>query len=242
MDQCDILAAIPLFNALSRAELDEIAGALIERRVQANSTIVEEGTFGQYMYLICEGEVKVSKMSDDGREKVLEILGPGAFFGEMTLVDCLPRSASVKATKDCQLLALSRSDFVAILRRMPDICFELLRELSRRLRVVNDEVRGLLFDRVEGRTRQIMRRLATRPVPGRPDMRSTPAITHQQLADLVGTSRETITRVVKTLKRRGAIVQQGKYYQIHVDDGAPPTAPEVPPDAGMQRREGRSSA
>lgn len=214
MDKREVLRSIPLFRLISDTDMTEIAELLIERRYLARATIFEEGSVGEYMYVIREGQVKVSKMSDDGREKVLEMLGPGDFFGEMALLDRAPRSASVKATTDCVLLALSRNDFIALLRRNPEISLELVRELARRLRETDEEVRGLLFERVEGRTRRVLRRMATTPAPGRPHLLSTGSVTHQQLADLVGTSRETITRVVKSLKRRGWLDQDGKHYLI----------------------------
>ena len=214
MDKREVLRSIPLFRMINEADLTEIAELLIERRYLSRATIFEEGSVGEYMYVIREGQVKVSKMSDDGREKVLEMLGPGDFFGEMALLDRAPRSASVKATTDCVLLALSRNDFIALLRRNPEISLELVRELARRLRETDEEVRGLLFERVEGRTRRVLRRMATQPAPGRPHLLSTGSVTHQQLADLVGTSRETITRVVKSLKRRGWLDQDGKHYLV----------------------------
>lgn len=214
MDRRNALKSIPLFRGLPESDLEDIAGLLIERRYPARTTVFEEGSIGEYMYVLQEGEVKVSKISDDGREKVLEVLGPGAFFGEMALLDREPRSASIKANTDCVLLALSRTDFIGLLRKTPEISLELLRELTRRLRETDEDVRGLIFERVEGRTRRVLRRIATQPAPGRPDFLATASVTHQQLAEMVGTSRETITRVVKGLKRRGWLDQEGKHYLI----------------------------
>jgi CRP-like cAMP-binding protein len=217
-DRREVLRSIPLFRALSDKDLAEIAELLIERRFRARATVFEEGTVGEYMYVIREGQVKVSKMSDDGREKVLEILGEGDFVGEMALLDQSLRSASVKSVTDCVLLALSRADFMALLRRNPEIALELIKEQTRRLRETDEEVRGLLFERVEGRTRRVLRRMATQAASGYPDKLATEAVTHQQLADVVGTSRETITRVVKSLKRRGWLAQYGKQYVILKED------------------------
>jgi CRP-like cAMP-binding protein len=217
-DRTELLRSVPLFRGLTDKDLYEIAELLIERRFRARATVFEEGTVGEYMYVIREGQVKISKMSDDGREKILEIFGPGDFFGEMALLDQAPRSASVKSSTDCVLLALSRNDFMALLRRNPEIALELIREQTRRLRETDEEVRGLLFERVEGRTKRVLRRMATQSVAGFPDKGATDAVTHQQLADLVGTSRETITRVVKSLKRRGWLAQAGKQYVLLKDE------------------------
>ena len=214
----EALRAIPLFRELEEGDLGDIADLLIERKFLKDSTIFEEGVPGDYMYLIQEGQVKVTKMSDDGREKILEFLSDGDFVGEMALLDREVRSASVKTTRPCVLLALSRQDFLGLVRRSPDISLELLRALSRRLRETDEQIRGLLFERVEGRTRRILARLARDPIPGQPGRLATQSMTHQQLADLVGTSRETSTRVIKELKDEGWLIQSGKRYLVPADD------------------------
>ncbi len=217
-DRFESLRTIPLFHSLGEHELRGIAALLIDRKFPKGATILEDGVGGDHMYVIQQGQVKVTKMSDEGREKILEILGEGDFFGEMALLDREPRSASVKTTRACVLLALSRGDFLSLLRRNTELSMELIRVLSRRLCEANEQVRGLLFERVEGRMRRVLNRLATDPVPDHPGRRTTPALTHQQLADLVGTSRETITRVLKELKGQGWLEQRGKCYHLPVSD------------------------
>jgi CRP-like cAMP-binding protein len=208
------LRAIPLFANLDEKDLIDIAGLLIERKFPRDAVIFEEGTLGDYMYLIQEGQVKVTKMSEDGREKILEIFDSGDFFGDMSLLDRQPRSASIKTTKACVLMALSRQDFLGLLRQNPDVSVQVLQEFSRRLRDADEQIRSLLFERVEGRTRQLLVRMAREPVEDRPERRATAAITHQQLADLIGTSRETVTRVIKELKETGWLEQEGKQYLV----------------------------
>jgi len=217
-ERTEALRAIPLFASLEESGLQEIADLLIDRKFPKDAVIFEDGSIGDYMYVIRSGEVKVTKMSEDGREKILEILAEGEFFGEMALLDRQPRSASVKTTRACTLLALSRQDFSALLRRDPDISLELIHELVRRIREADEQIRGLLFERVEARTRRLLRRRASEAVPDRPDRRATPPITHQQLADLVGTSRETVTRVLKELKDSGWLEQEGKRYIVRLDE------------------------
>ena len=217
-ERAEALRVIPLFATLEDAVLEEIAGLLIDRKFPKDAIIFEEGSVGDYMYLIREGQVKVTKMSEDGREKILEILGSGDFMGEMALVDREPRSASIKTTRPCVLLALSRQDFLGLLRENPEISMGIIRELTRRLRETDEQIRGLLFERVEGRTRRILSRMATDPVSSDPNRLTTPPVTHQQLADLVGTSRETITRVVKELKDSGWLTQAGKCYLVPRSD------------------------
>ena len=209
----DTLRNIPLFSSVRDADLEAIASLLIERRFPRHKTIVEEGLPGDYMYVIREGRVKVTKLSGDGREKILELLGPGDFFGEMSLLDNAVRSASVKSLTETRILALSRSDFLKELRRNPDLAMAVIQELTHRVRQMDEQASSLSFQRVKERTKGLLQRLAKEPAG--PDGRcATPALTHQQIADMVGTSRETVTRVVKRLKQQGWLDQDGKQYRV----------------------------
>lgn len=198
---------------MSDADLELIASLLIERRYARNTTIVEEGLPGDYMYVIREGRVKVTKLSDEGREKILNFLDEGGFFGEMALLDRAPRIASVKTLKPVRLLALSRTDFLNALRTSPDLAMAVIQELVRRLREVDEQASSLSFQRVKERTKGLLRRLAQDSAEA-PERRTTAALTHQQIADMIGTSRETVTRVVKELKQDGWLQQDGKRYVV----------------------------
>ena len=211
------LRAIPLFSSVKDEDLERIADLLIERRFPKHKTIVEEGLPGDYMYVICEGRVQVSKLSDDGREKILEFFEKGAFFGEMSLLDDEPRSASVRALTDTRILALSRTDFLAVMRRSPDVAMAVVQELTRRLRDTDEQASSLSFQRVKQRTQGLLQRLAKNEC-GRIGHRMTPALTHQQIADMIGTSRETVTRALKGLKEQGWLVQEGKRYVVPVEE------------------------
>jgi len=212
-DTLETLRTIPLFSHVADGDLAEIASHLIERRYSRNTTIVEEGLPGDYMYILREGRVKVTKLSDDGREKILEFLDEGAFVGEMALLERAPRSASVKTLTAVRVLALSRNDFLGLLKKSPDLAMSVIQELSRRLRTVNDQASALSFQRVKDRTKGLLERLAKEP-HGDGARMATPALTHQQIADMIGTSRETVTRVVKELKSSGWLDQEGKRYLI----------------------------
>lgn len=212
----ETLRAIPLFASVSDEDLQQVASHLIERRFPRNTTIVEEGLAGDYMYVIREGRVKVTKLSEDGREKILEFLDAGSFFGEMALLDRAPRIASVKTLKPVRLLALSRSDFLNLLRKSPDLTLSVIQELCKRLRTVDDQASALSFQRVKDRTKGLLERLARDP--HEEGGRVTPPLTHQQMADMIGTSRETVTRVVKELKQEGWLRQEGKRYLVRGDE------------------------
>ena len=211
------LRAIPLFSSVRDGDLDAIASLVIERRFPKHKTIVEEGLPGDYMYIIRQGRVSVSKLSDDGREKILEFLDAGDFFGEMSLLDNAPRSASVRTLIETRILALSRNDFLKELRHNPDLAMAVIQELTHRVRQMDEQASSLSFQRVKERTQGLLQRLAKEAI-GQEGRCLTPALTHQQIADMVGTSRETVTRVVKRLKQQGWLAQSGKRYVVPVTD------------------------
>ena len=215
-DVLDSLRSIPLFGRVSEADLEELATHLIERRFPKNATVVEEGLPGDYMYVIREGRAKVTKASEDGREKIMNFLEAGAFFGDMALLGDETRSASVKTLEESTLLALSRRDFIDLLRQSPDLALSVIEELANRLRETNEQARSLSFQGVEERTRNLFERIA-REEEGGGNRLMTPSLTHQQIADMVGTSRETVTRAIKVLKSSGWLSQDGKRYVIPSD-------------------------
>lgn len=210
------LRNIPLFANVSDADLESIASHMIERRYPRHSVVVEEGLPGDYMYVICEGRVKVTKLSEDGREKILKLLGAGDFFGEMALLDRAPRSASVETLDASRMLALARNDFLASMRSSPNLAMAVVQELTRRLREASEHASSLSFLNVRERTKDSLARLAQEGAV-RGERRVTPALTHQQIADMIGTSRETVTRVIKDLKTEGWLVQEGKSYLVKVE-------------------------
>lgn len=213
----DFLRQIPLFAKVGETDLRNVERLLIERRFPKHKTIVEEGLPGDYMYVIREGRVKVTKLSGDGREKILELLGPGDFFGEMSLLDNFERSASVKALTETRILALSRHDFLAELRRSADLAMTVIQELTRRVRQMDEQASSLSFQRVRERTKGLLLRLA-REEATHAGWRVTPSLTHQQIADMIGTSRETVTRALKGLKAQGWLQQEGKRYVVPVEE------------------------
>ncbi len=128
----DILRRVPLFEALSDADLSSFADFVRERSYPKGSVIVFEDDPGDALYVVASGQVKVVLVAEDGREVILSVLGPGSFFGEMAILDDEPRSAHVIAMEESNLLMLRREDFQARLRSMPEVAISLLREISRR--------------------------------------------------------------------------------------------------------------
>jgi len=166
-----------------------------------NSVILFENDPGDALFVVLAGEVKVVLAGEDGREVILSILKEGDFFGEMALIDDRPRSANVVATADSILLILRREDFQACLEENPRIAFGLLRELSRRLRVADDTIGALVLLDVNGRIARLLLTLADEH-----NGLSVPrTVTHNTIAQMIGSTRESVTRTLRDLQDRGLI-------------------------------------
>jgi CRP/FNR family transcriptional regulator, cyclic AMP receptor protein len=197
----DVLRTISLFKGLGQADLDALAVLLRERRYPRGSIVLAQGDPGDALFLIGEGQVKVAVLSEDGREVILSVLGPGGVFGEMSLLDDEPRSAHVIAMTDAVLLQLRRDDFRTRLRASPDLAVALRGELSRRLRRADEAITGLALLDVNGRIASLLLDLA-RQEDG---TRITRRLTHATIGQMVGASRETVSRTMRSLVLRNII-------------------------------------
>jgi CRP-like cAMP-binding protein len=201
MSAADVLKRVPLFNDLSEAELARFAEVTREREYPRNSVILFEDDPGDALYIVSAGQVKVVLIGEDGREVILSVLGDGDFFGEMSLIDDEPRSAHVIAMKDSQLLVLRRDDFQAQLQQHPSVALKLLRVVVQRLRRADEKIGSLVLLDVNGRVAQLLLDLAEES--GGP--RITRKLTHHTIAQMIGSSRETVSRAMRELVERGLI-------------------------------------
>ena len=201
MSTTAILLKVPLFSQLEPAELERVTEISRERTYPRNSVILFEDDPGDALYVVAEGQVKVVLIGEDGREVILSVLGEGEFFGEMALIDDEPRSAHVIAMEDSTLLVLRREDFQGILKQTPSIALALLRELSRRLRRVDEKVGSLVLLDVNGRVAHLLLDLADEAASNR----ITRRLTHHTIAQMIGSSRETVSRTMRELVDKGYI-------------------------------------
>jgi CRP/FNR family transcriptional regulator, cyclic AMP receptor protein len=204
LNPLDVLRKVPLFRQVPEADLAAFAQLVRERRHAKGSMILSQGGSGDALYLIQSGQVKVSVVAEDGREVILSVLGPGSFFGEMALLDDEPRSAHVIAMEDTSIFALRREDFRARLTHSPDLSISLLRELSQRLRRADDTIASLMLLDVNGRIAHLLLELA-REEGGADGTRIARRLTHESLGQMVGASRETVSRTMRTLVLRNVI-------------------------------------
>ena len=196
-----VLQKVPLFHSLPEAEIAPFGDLMRERSYPKGSVILFEDDPGDALYVVASGQVKVVLIGEDGREVILSVLGEGTFFGEMALLDDEPRSAHVIAMEDSVVLALRREDFRARLRASPEVGIALLKELSRRLRRADDQIGSLVLLDVNGRVAELLVRLATEEG----GERITRKVTHATIAQMIGSSRETVSRTMRELQDRGLI-------------------------------------
>jgi len=215
MSATDVLKKVPLFSDLADAELARFAEVTREREYPKNSVILFEDDPGDALYIVSSGQVKVVLIGEDGREVILSVLGDGDFFGEMALIDDEPRSAHVIAMKDSQLLVLRRDDFQAQLVAQPKIGLKLLRVLVQRLRRADEKIGGLVLLDVNGRVARLLLDLADEG--GGP--RITRRLTHHTIAQMIGSSRETVSRAMRELVDRGLIEVTRREISIRDRDG-----------------------
>ena len=204
------LQSVPLFSQLSEEDVASISRATRNRTYPKNSVIVFEDDPGDALFVVKSGQVKVVLIGEDGREVILSVLGGGDFFGEMSLIDDQPRSAHVIAMEDSKLLVLYREDFHRCLERSPRIALGLLRALSRRLRSADDKIGGLVLLDVSGRVARLLLELADEG-NGTTISRS---ITHHTIAQMVGSSRETVSRTIRTFTDNGLVAVTKQTFEI----------------------------
>jgi CRP/FNR family cyclic AMP-dependent transcriptional regulator len=197
----DFLASVPMFSGLQRDELLKFAELTRERTYPKGSVILFQGDPGDSLYVLRQGRAKVVLIGEDGREVILGVLEPGAHFGELALIDDQPRSAHVIAMEDSQLLILRREDFRRRVEANPSVAWALLTELSRRLRRADQKIGGLVLLDVPGRISRLLLDLSAESSNGTIEK----PLTHQTIAQMIGASRETVSRAMKDFQEEGLI-------------------------------------
>jgi CRP/FNR family cyclic AMP-dependent transcriptional regulator len=195
------LRSVPLFARLRESDLENLLRVLRARDYAKNSVILFAHDPCDAFYVLLSGQVKVMLIAEDGREVILSLVHPGDFFGEKSLLDDEPHSASVIAMEDSRLLILRRDDFQRCIHEMPGIAFGLLRALCARLQEADSKIGGLILLDVTGRVAHLLLQLADR---GDGKKVADPP-THQVMAQMVGSSRETVSRTMGTLADQGLV-------------------------------------
>lgn len=206
-DFVPLLQKVPLFSGLDASNLSTLSSIVIRKLFNKGDTLFRQGDPGEEFMILTEGSVKVELMNAEGKELTLNILTPYQFLGELALLDDVPRSATVVAMENSTLLSIGKREFARILEAYPRMSVPMLRQLARRVRVLTDDIASMAFldsySRVTRKILNLAEEMGKKIANGhifidRP-------LTHQQLANLVGTTRETVTKILNEMKDNGLI-------------------------------------
>jgi len=199
-----VIRSAPLFSALTDEEASSLRASMTQVKVSKGHTLFKEGDEGDRLYVVLEGKLKLGTTSIDGRENLLSILGPGEMFGELSLFDPEPRTATATAVTDAKLLALAHDQVIGLVTRHPQASLELLRRLAQRLRKSNEILADLVFADVPGRVAKAIIDLGARFGQQKDDgLHVNHDLTQEELAQLVGASRETVNKALADFASRG---------------------------------------
>jgi CRP/FNR family cyclic AMP-dependent transcriptional regulator len=193
----DVLSRAPLFEALDDQGAKALRSNVGEVRLARGQTLFNEGETGDRLYVVLDGKIKLTRTAPDGRENLLSVLGPSEMFGELSLFDPRPRTASAIAVTECRLAGLGHDDLRPWLTGHPEVAVHLLRALAQRLRKTNDVMADLVFTDVPGRVAKALLDLAERfGQPSDTGLHVHHDLTQEELAQLVGASRETVNKAL----------------------------------------------
>ena len=200
----DVLAAAGLFRGVGPEAAEALASSLTESDYTRGETVFVEGEQGDTLFIVMSGKVKIGRRAADGRENMLSVMGPSDMFGELSLFDPGPRTATATVLTDARLASLAHSSLRPWLNDRPEIAEQLLRVLARRLRRTNDALADLIFTDVPGRVAKALLGLADRfGTPEGDGVRVHHDLTQEELAQLVGASRETVNKALADFSSRG---------------------------------------
>ena len=206
------LSKISVFSTLSAAELKELTPYLISTSVRKKDVIFSEGDPSEWFYVVTEGKVKITKLSQDGKEIILELIHPMDFFGGLAVIRGFPYPANAIAMEDSKLLKISRSNLMRVLDRFPNLMYCMAQQVGDRMKESHETLKNIALERVEARIAALLLKLSDKT--GRKvdegiaiDMK----LTKQDIAEMVGTTVETSIRTMSKLKKMGIVAEsEGK--------------------------------
>ena len=210
-----ILRKVPIFSSLNEETLLQIDQVCIKMNYQKGNIILFEHDEGNALFFIVKGEVKISRESDDGREVILSLIHDSDVFGEMSLLDGMPRSANVTAMEDTELYMIKREDFLELLNNHPDVSIALLEEITHRLREAGMRIKSLSLNDAEGKVAMVLLQIADEKGKIKNGIVEIEKLPFQHvLANMAGTSRETISRTLHSFAKKGLVELEGSKLRI----------------------------
>ena len=211
----NFLTTVPIFAEIDQNSLIEVSKITTERSYPKGSMIILEEEYGDKLFIVQSGTVKITRVNDEGKEVILALLGSSEIFGEMAILDGECRSANVLAQEACSLLVISREDFINILKKHFKVSFALMSELAKKIRKSDLQIEALSLSDAEHRIGVSILNLAEDMGvirKGKVTIQNLPF--QQDIANMAGTSRETVSRVMKMFEERGLIKKTGHTLSI----------------------------
>ena len=197
------LKRVPLFSGLTDSQIERLAAGSVRRSFPKGRTIVAEGEPSQSLYVLLSGRAKVQRSDTEGKEVILAVLGPGECFGELSLIDDAPRSASVITIESCDFMSINKESFKSMLVSSPEISMRIMKGLVKRLREADKKIETLALLDVYGRVARVLLDFSEMVGSERVVRSKLP---RQEIAKMIGASREMVSRVMKGLEVEGYIV------------------------------------
>lgn len=213
----DNIKNVNLFSALEYNEIAEISRITTIKHYPKGYMVFQEGDEGDTLYIIINGRIKVSLYDDEGREYILDIIGKDGFFGELSIIDDLPRSANIITIEDSEFLVIKKIDLLKLFMENPAIAISVLKTLSKRLRAADERIRGFAFLSVEGRILRYLTEIGEKTgikIKNYLIIENGP--TQIEIANSCGCSRETVSRMLKSLTQKGIISARKRRYTINL--------------------------
>jgi len=212
----DNLRNVSLFSTLNERDMEVISKIIFINTYAKGEVIFQEGEKGDSLYIVLKGQVKVCLYDEDGREYILAAIGKDGFFGELALIDELPRSANVITLEDSELLIIRRHDFTRLLMENPTITIAILKVLSRRLREADERIKWLAFLSVEGRVLKYLLGIGEKEgVKVKDYIIIEKGPKQLDIASSCGCSRETVSRMIKSLVKKGILSVRKRQYTLN---------------------------
>ena len=211
MGKIDVLKTVPIFSDLADAKLRSVVGKMISKSYKRGRMIIKEESVGNHCYFLTRGRVKITQSSSNEREVILALLGPGDFFGEMSLLTGEVRSANVVALEKTKALLLNTEDFLKTLEKYPKVAINLLRELAIRIQKSDKQIVSLSLSDAERRIAiSILRVAEEQGMIYHGNVTIDPLPSQQDIANMAGTTRETVSRTYRFLVEDGYVQRIGK--------------------------------
>jgi CRP-like cAMP-binding protein len=205
MQSAEYLRQIPLFSSLNPEEIKEISSYLERRKIRKKEIIFSEGDQSNWFYILVDGKVKITKLSHDGKEMIIELISPGDFFGGFAVLKGFPYPANAVAMEDCDTVRISRHNLMGIIERFPSFMYDITANLGERVREFSDTLKNIALERVESRIAALLIKLAEktgdRKSAGKIEIAMR--LTKQDIAEMVGTTVETSIRVMSRFRKAG---------------------------------------